>query len=151
MKGTVMNNPAVRNLGILVARVGIGIIFLAHGWQKAFTNGLDKQTAGFDSMGVPLPGISAFVVTWLEIIGGLALIVGAAVPIFGILLFLDMVGAFFIAHIDKGIFASEGGYELVLALGVSSLLLAVVGSGAYGVDGLLGAKLPWAAKDTARV
>ncbi|QHE71315.1 hypothetical protein GFS60_04918 [Rhodococcus sp. WAY2] len=151
MKGTVMNNPAVRNLGILIARVGIGIIFLAHGWQKAFTNGLDKQTAGFESMGVPLPGISAFVVTWLEIIGGLALIVGAAVPIFGILLFLDMVGAFFIAHIDKGIFASEGGYELVLALGVSSLLLAVVGSGAYGVDGLLGAKLPWAAKDTARV
>ncbi|MDV7243965.1 MULTISPECIES: DoxX family protein [Rhodococcus] len=146
-----MNNPAVRNLGILIARVGIGIIFLAHGWQKAFTNGLDKQTAGFESMGVPLPGISAFVVTWLEIIGGLALIVGAAVPIFGILLFLDMVGAFFIAHIDKGIFASEGGYELVLALGVSSLLLAVVGSGAYGVDGLLGAKLPWAAKDTARV
>lgn len=151
MKGTVMNNPAVRNLGILIARVGIGIIFLAHGWQKAFTNGLDKQTAGFESMGVPLPGISAFVVTWLEIIGGLALIVGAAVPIFGILLFLDMVGAFFIAHIDKGIFASEGGYELVLALGVSSLLLAVIGSGAYGVDGLLGAKLPWAAKDTARV
>ncbi|MDV7354151.1 DoxX family protein [Rhodococcus oxybenzonivorans] len=146
-----MNNPAVRNLGILIARVGIGIIFLAHGWQKAFTNGLDKQTAGFESMGVPLPGISAFVVTWLEIIGGLALIVGAAVPIFGILLFLDMVGAFYIAHIDKGIFASEGGYELVLALGVSSLLLAVVGSGAYGVDGLLGAKLPWAAKDTARV
>ncbi|AWK75759.1 hypothetical protein CBI38_22970 [Rhodococcus oxybenzonivorans] len=146
-----MNNPAVRNLGILIARVGIGIIFLAHGWQKAFTNGLDKQTAGFESMGVPLPGISAFVVTWLEIIGGLALIVGAAVPIFGILLFLDMVGAFFIAHIDKGIFASEGGYELVLALGVSSLLLAVIGSGAYGVDGLLGAKLPWAAKDTARV
>ncbi|MCQ4118269.1 DoxX family protein [Rhodococcus tibetensis] len=146
-----MNNPAVRNLGILIARVGIGVIFLAHGWQKAFTNGLDKQTAGFESMGVPLPGISAFVVTWLEIIGGLALIVGAAVPVFGILLFLDMVGAFFIAHIDKGIFASEGGYELVLALGVGSLLLAVVGSGKFGVDGLLGAKLPWATKETASV
>ncbi|MDV7335032.1 DoxX family protein [Rhodococcus oxybenzonivorans] len=146
-----MNNPAVRNLGILIARVGIGIIFLAHGWQKAFTNGLDKQTAGFESMGVPLPGISAFVVTWLEIIGGLALIVGAAVPIFGILLFLDMVGAFFIAHIDKGIFASEGGYELVLALGVSSLLLAVVGSGAYGVEGLLGARRRGGAKDPGRV
>ncbi|MEN0140584.1 MAG: DoxX family protein [Rhodococcus sp. (in: high G+C Gram-positive bacteria)] len=146
-----MNNPAVRSLGILVARVGLGVIFLAHGWQKAFTNGHAGQTAGFEAMGVPLPGVSAFVVTWLEVIGGLALIVGAAVPVFGILLFLDMVGAFFIAHIDKGIFASEGGYELVLALGVGSLLLAVVGSGRFGVDGLLGDKLPWAAKEPATV
>ena len=146
-----MNNPAVRSLGILVARVGIGIIFLAHGWQKAFTNGLDATTAGFEAMGVPLPGISAFFATWIELIGGIALIVGAAVPIFGILLFLDMVGAFFLVHVDKGIFASEGGYELVLALGVGSLLLAVVGSGRFGVDGLLGDKVPWAAKERATV
>ncbi|MFZ2178408.1 MAG: DoxX family protein, partial [Rhodococcus sp. (in: high G+C Gram-positive bacteria)] len=108
-----MNNPTVRNLGILIARLGIGIIFLAHGWQKAFTNGLDAQTAGFEQMGVPLAGVSAFVVTWLEVIGGIALIVGAAVPIFGILLFLDMVGAFFIAHVEHGIWVSTGGYELV--------------------------------------
>jgi putative oxidoreductase len=48
-----------------------------------------------------------------------------------------MLGAFAFVHAGNGLFAADGGYELVLALGVSSLLLAAVGAGRFSVDHLL--------------
>ncbi|MFC7448697.1 DoxX family protein [Rhodococcus daqingensis] len=135
-----MKSAAFRDLAILIARIGIGIIFVAHGWQKFFTNGIDKTQIAFEGMGAPMPNVSAIVAAAVELVGGFALIAGIATPIAGILLFLDMVGAFFIVHYDKGIFVSEGGYELVLALGVGSLLLAATGAGRFSVDGILGGR-----------
>ncbi|MFZ2529871.1 MAG: DoxX family protein [Rhodococcus sp. (in: high G+C Gram-positive bacteria)] len=145
-----MNNPAVRNTGILLARIGLGVIFLAHGLQKATSWGYSGTKAGFEGMGAPLPAVSAFLATWLEILGGIALIAGALTPIVGGLLFLDMLGALFIAHIDNGLWVSDGGYEFVLALASGTLLLAVVGAGKFSVDALLGRTLPaWATGNSA--
>ncbi|MFL6053528.1 MAG: hypothetical protein ACJ72W_11505, partial [Actinoallomurus sp.] len=47
----------------------------------------------------------------------------------GVLLFLDMVGAFLTVHVDKGLFVDKGGYELVLTLAAATLSLAAVGAG----------------------
>ncbi|EME19518.1 DoxX family protein [Rhodococcus triatomae] len=135
-----MKSSAFRDLALLIARIGIGVIFVAHGWQKFFTNGVDATQKAFDGMGVPLPDVSAIAAATIELVGGFALIAGIATPVVGILLFLDMLGAFFIVHMDKGIFVSEGGYELVLALGVSSLLIAAIGAGRLSVDGVLGGR-----------
>ncbi|PTR42896.1 putative oxidoreductase [Rhodococcus sp. OK611] len=139
-KDSIMKSAAFRDLAILIARVGIGVIFVAHGWQKFFTMGIDKTQIAFEGMGAPMPDLSAIVAATIELVGGFALIAGVATPIAGILLFLNMVGAFAIVHYDKGIFVGEGGYELVLALGVGSLLLAATGAGRFSVDGILGRK-----------
>jgi len=77
----------------------------------------------------------------VELIGGAALLVGMFTAVAGVLLALDMLGALLIVHIDKGVFVAGGGYELVVALGVGALLLAVFGAGRYSVDGLLGRKV----------
>ena len=140
-----MNIPHVRSIGILLARIGFGVIFLAHGLQKADTQGYSATKAAFEGMGAPVPALSAFLATWVEIIGGIALIVGILTPIFGALLFLDMLGALFIAHIGKGIWSSDGGYEFVLALGAGALLLAAVGAGKFSIDTLLGTRFRWLA------
>lgn len=124
----------VRDAAILLARLGLGIIFLAHGWQKLFTLGIGVTAAGFRQLGVPLPTLSAWFAALVELVGGAMLIVGLLVPIAGVLLFLDMLGAFFLVHVGKGLFISSGGSELVIALGVGSLLLAAVGAGMYSVD-----------------
>lgn len=124
----------IRDLAILIARLGIGIIFLAHGWQKLFTIGLGPTAAGFKAMGVPLPTLSAWFAGIVEFFGGAMLILGLLVPIAGVLLFLDMLGAFFTVHVGHGLFVSSGGSELVIALGVGSLLLAAVGAGLYSID-----------------
>ncbi|BDB59310.1 MULTISPECIES: DoxX family protein [Rhodococcus] len=137
-----MKTPLVRDLGILVARLVLGVIFLAHGLQKFDSWGYEGTKAGFEGMGVPAPAVSAFVATWIEILGGLALILGVLVPVFGVLLFLLMLGAFFIVHVENGIYVGDGGFELVAALGAGALLLAAVGAGAFGVDRFLARKVP---------
>lgn len=139
-----MNSPIFRDIATLIARIGLGIVFIAHGWQKLNTNGLDATKAFFESVSVPLPGISAYFATFVELVGGIALVVGIFTPIIGILLFLDMLGAFIFVHSDFGVFVSENGYELVLALGVASLLLAAVGAGRFSLDGVFGSKTSFA-------
>lgn len=135
-----MNNPVLRNLGLLVARVVIGIVFLAHGLQKV-NQGYSATKAGFEGMDVPVPALSAFYATWVETLGGIALIIGLLVPVFGVLLLVNMLGAFFFVHIGNGIYVTDGGWELVGALGAGALVLAVVGAGAYSVDALLGRRV----------
>ena len=117
------------SLALLIARIGLGIVFVAHGWQK------------FDEMGVPAPELAAYFATFAELVGGAALLIGAFTAVAGVLLVLDMLGALLFMHIDKGVFVTEGGFELVVALGVGALLVAVFGAGRYSVDGLLGRKI----------
>lgn len=126
-----------RDTALLLTRVAIGAIFIAHGWQKLSTNGVDGTAAFFNQVGVPLPTVSAWLATLVELIGGGLLVVGLVVPIAGLLLAIDMVGAYLFVHAGKGIFVTEGGYEFVLALGVTSLLLAAVGAGRFSADHLL--------------
>ncbi|QDQ96376.1 DoxX family protein [Tomitella fengzijianii] len=146
-----MNRSAghIRSLGLLLARVGIGAVFLAHGLQKLNTWGHAGTAAAFDAMGAPLPDVTAFLATWVEILGGAALIAGLLVPLAGVLLAVDMIGAVFIAHIDSGIWVGDGGYELALALGAGALGLAAAGAGRLSLDALaaprMGRKLRFAA------
>ncbi|MGH3389534.1 MAG: DoxX family protein [Actinomadura sp.] len=128
----------VADLVLLLARVAIGIIFFAHGWRKLTTMGLAGTEQGFRAMGAPAPALSSLYSTFVELIGGALLIIGALVPLAGLLLFLNMAGALLFVHLDKGLFVDKGGYELVLALGAASLMLAALGGGRYGVDGRLG-------------
>jgi putative oxidoreductase len=131
----------MNSLALLIARIGLGIVFVAHGLQKLNDIGVDGVAGGFRKMGVPAPGISAYFATFVELIGGAALIAGAFTGIAGLLLFLDMLGALFLVHLENGVFVTQNGYELVVALGVGSLLLAVLGAGRYSIDGVIGGKI----------
>ena len=133
-----MTLPApARDLAILVTRVAIGLVFLAHGWQKLFTNGIDGTAAFFDQAGVPAATAAAWTAAVVELAGGAALILGLAVPVAGLLLLADMLGAFVFVHAGAGLFVDQGGYELVLALGAAALLLAALGAGRFSLDHLI--------------
>ncbi|WP_067965263.1 DoxX family protein [Nocardiopsis trehalosi] len=125
------------DVALLVARIAIGVIFAAHGWQK-ITGGVDGTAQGFAAMGVPLPEVAAVVAMAVEFGGGIALAVGFGLPVTGVLLAGMMAGAYVFGHLGTPLFASEGGFELVLALGVSALALGFTG-GAFSVDRVL----PW--------
>jgi putative oxidoreductase len=133
-----MTFPApARDLAVLLGRIAVGLVFFAHGWQKLFTSGIDGTAAFFDSVGVPAASAAAWFAALVELVGGAALIVGLAVPAAGLVLLVDMIGAVFFVHAGAGLFVEQGGYELVLVLGATSLLLAAVGAGRYSVDHLL--------------
>ena len=126
--------PYLSDVGLLVGRLALGAVFIAHGWQKLIDIGHQGVTKGFEEMGIPLPGLAAHYSTWVELVGGIALVIGLLVPLAGLLLLVDMIGAFWFVHMDKGLFVSEGGFELVVILGAMAFLLACTGSGRFGVD-----------------
>ncbi|EGD55444.1 DoxX family protein [Gordonia neofelifaecis] len=123
-----------QGLAVSIARIILGIIFFAHGWQKLFTFGMDGVKANFETMGAPVPGVSAWFAALAEFIGGGLLIVGLAVPVVSVILILDMIGAIFIAHIDAGFWVNDGGYELVLALIAGLLAVGFAKQGFLAVD-----------------
>ncbi len=123
----------VYDLTILLARLVVGAVFLAHGWQKFFQWGIGGTAESFGQMGIPLPGLAAWTVALIETLGGLALMLGVALPIAGVLLALTMLGALFVAHLSSGFFVSGGGFEYVLVLAVVALVLGARG-GPLSVD-----------------
>ena len=123
---------------ILLARVGLGAIFVMHGWQKFFTLGLTRVGEQFASFGVPQPQVTAAIVAGVELAAGIALVAGILTPLAGILLGVDMAGAFYFVHATNGPFVTQNGWELVVALGVGALLIAAVGAGRFSVDRALG-------------
>lgn len=130
----------VRPLTLLVGRVVLGVIFVMHGIQK-LGQGMGATAEGFASMGIPLAGIAGPGVILLELVGGVALILGALLPLFGTLLALNMLGALVLVHLSAGFFASDGGFEFVLALAGLSLVVGFSGGGALAVDQLWQGKL----------
>lgn len=131
---------STRDALLLVARLVLGVVLVAHGWQKLVTNGLAATGQAFAGMGVPAPSISATFAAIVELVGGAMIIAGAATAVACVLVVLDMLGAATIVHIPKGVFASSGGWELVGVIAGGALLLAAVGAGRFSVDHVVRAR-----------
>jgi putative oxidoreductase len=122
---------------ILIGRVAAGSIFVAHGWQKLVVNGIPNTQHSFARMGIPSPELTAYYATSVELVAGVALIIGLFLPLAGLLLASDMLGAFAFVHDKHGIFVQQGGFELVAALGILALLLGFSGGGTLALDHVL--------------
>ncbi|GAA1487560.1 DoxX family protein [Brachybacterium sacelli] len=120
---------ALRDPALLLARLVVGAVFMAHGWQKIGQNGIAATTEGFVGMGIPFAEIAAPVVAYVELIGGALLILGLLTAVAGLALAIDMAVAAFVVHLGGGLFVADGGWELVGVLGAAALLLAAVGPG----------------------
>jgi putative oxidoreductase len=120
--------------GVTVLRVLAGFIFAAHGWQKFNEFTIAGTQASFAQMGVPAAELAAPVVAALELVGGIALILGVLTRVFAALLALDMLGALFLVHAPAGIFVADGGYELVLVLAAAAIAIAFFGPARLSAD-----------------
>jgi putative oxidoreductase len=129
-----MNRSTLTTAAVTVLRVIAGFLFAAHGWQKFNEFTIAGTQASFAKMGVPAAELAAPVVATLELVGGIALILGVLTRVFAALLALDMLGALFLVHASAGIFAATGGYELVLLLAAGALAIALTGAGKVSAD-----------------
>jgi len=142
MNGMETTIRTVRDITLLIGRVTLGIVFIVHGWSK-HANGIDSTAARFGSWGVPAPTVSAYFATYLELIGGSALILGLVTPVAALLLCFTMIGAIFTAHADGGFALRDNGYEYVLTLASFCVVIAAQGSGRFGLDALLVRRVGW--------
>ena len=134
-----MSNGSKATCGLTVLRVVVGIVFLKHGWMKAFAFGLHGTAGFFAASHIPLPLLSAFVVTWVELLGGLALILGALTRAAAVLLAIEMLVAILKVHLKNGFFLPTG-YEFALTMLAACVCLALAGAGSAAVDGIFAKK-----------
>ncbi len=127
----------VHDAALLAARVGLGVILLAHGWQKYNEYTLGGTADAFGEMGVPAATAAALFATVAEILGGLALIAGLLTRVFAALNIVSLAGALIIVHAGNGVFVETGGFELVLALIAGLVLFLTFGPGRFSVDQLI--------------
>jgi putative oxidoreductase len=126
-----------RDLVVLLTRVGLGILMVWHTkivWD--YTGGPAGMAQGFGQMGIPLPELTARANMYGELIGGILLILGLGVRTIGVLMAVNMVGAWYYVH-NSALYAMDhNGPELSIALALLSLMLAVTGPGRLGLGSL---------------
>ena len=134
---------------LLPLRLVVGYGFFAHGMAK-WNRGPEKFGKLLAVIGVPAPAITARAVTGIELLGGLAIMLGALVLLASIPLVASMVVAMFTIHVHYGFSAvntigltatgpvlGPPGYEINLLYIGALLALALTGPGALSVDGWL--------------
>ena len=124
----------------LIARILMASIFISAGFSKAL--GFDGVTAYIASKGLPIPMIIAGLTVALEILGGLAIIIGYKVRITGLLLGLFSILAAFIFHNfwafpPEQVYLQNIMFMKNLSMAGGLFLLTVFGAGGYSIDARL--------------
>ncbi len=127
----------VRELALLIGRLAIGVILIVHGWQKLFIGGMDATVAAFTGLGIPLPVLAAWFTALVELVGGLAFVLGVALPLAAILISVVTIGAMVFVHAENGFFVQSGGLEYVLLLTAATLALGF-NRGRYALNQVIG-------------
>jgi putative oxidoreductase len=130
------NGASQQSWGLTVLRVIVGIVFLMHGGQKLCIYGFHGVAGMMATLGIPLPMISAVVVSLIEFLGGLALVAGLFARWAAALIAIDMVVAILAVHLKNGFFNPQG-FEYPLTLLAACIALLLAGTSAASVDGAL--------------
>jgi len=138
--------PSIMNAGLLILRLVLGLIFVAHGSQKLFGwfggKGLAGQSSLLERLGVRPAGFFALVSSLGEFFGGLGVAVGLLTSLAAAGILASMIVAMVKVQAPRGFWNSEGGIEWPLALAAVALALGLMGPGAYSLDFALGLRLP---------
>jgi putative oxidoreductase len=129
------------NIGLLIIRLVIGILFIGHGAQKLFGSfggyGLKGTGGWLESIGIK-PGVTMALVAGLaELIGGILFAVGLLTPVAGILIAATMLVAIVKVHGPNGLWVTSNGYEYNLTLLAVAIGVALIGPGQYALDAFL--------------
>lgn len=111
----------------LPLRIIAGTAFIMHGLPKL--SGMSKTQGFFGSLGLP-PEL-ALPIALLEVLGGIALLLGIFTRIASILFIIEMIGVILAVKITKGF---VGGYELELLLMFISISLLISGPGRISIE-----------------
>lgn len=132
---------SVPSLGLLLLRLAVGLVFVAHGWNHIFGGGKIAGTARwFTSLGMRPGIIHAWTASLTELGAGVLLIAGLATPLAGAGVVGVMLVAWITNHLRNGffIFRPGEGYEYVMVLTFCGLLFGATGGGRWSADHAVG-------------
>ena len=143
-------NPVLQtdpSLALLVVRLGLGVIFFAHGAQKVLGwyggHGLKGTVSSFQQrMGIPVA--LGLIASFTELLGGLGVLTGFLTRLSALGIAIVMLVAVYKLHWQNGFFLNWGlqpgkghGFEMNLALIAMALALMIGGGGSLSIDRLL--------------
>jgi len=132
------------DLAPLVLRVVLGALMLAHGYQKVMS-GPARFGELLAGLGVPVPTVMGYVVTYTELVGGALLVIGLLSRLAALALTVDLVVAIALVKVNVGLIAGRGmgaGAELDLAYIAGFLAILLGGPGRFSLDRLIGIDRP---------
>ncbi|MEN9342232.1 MAG: hypothetical protein RIQ54_488 [Candidatus Parcubacteria bacterium] len=125
-----MNSRVGYDSAILLIRIALAVVFIAHGYSKI--SNLAGTVAFFGNLG--MPAVVAYLVAFGEFFGGISLLLGVGTLFFAPVLSIIMVGALYFV---KSKFGTIGAFEFEFSLLMMSLAVAVSGPGSYSFALLL--------------
>ncbi|MGT2468641.1 DoxX family protein [Mesorhizobium atlanticum] len=134
INSSVAGNGAASNSSttILLGRILLSVIFLLSGFGKLTAI---SGTAGyFGALGLPVPSVTAVLVGLIELLGGLAILVGLQTRIVAWVLAIFTIATGLVAHTDWADQMQMIQFLKNLAITGGFILLASSGAGAYSLD-----------------
>ncbi len=133
-----MSKSASHNLSLLILRMIIGTVFIAHGGQKVFGWWQGPGLVGFvdhlHQTGIPV--FLAYLAAFTEFFGGIAVLIGLLTRLSSLGLLIVMAVAVFKVHFSNGFFSQNRGFEYPLTLLGIALSLLISGAGNFSIDSL---------------
>ncbi len=117
-----------RSFGLLVLRIGLGVIFIAHGAGKL--SGMEGTVQFFASMG--FGSFVAHLVAYVELLAGIAILLGIATRVAAAMTAVIMAVVLLSLKMKAPI-TGMGGMELELMLFVASVALSFMGGGRFAI------------------
>jgi putative oxidoreductase len=130
----------------LLLRAVVGVTMIAHGLNHWLGGGrIDGTARWFSGLGLRYGKLQAWLSVATEVGAGLLLLVGLFTPLACAAVISVMLVAGVLAHRPNGFFVFRDGYEYVLVLSVTSLVLALLGPGRLSIDHVSGIEVTgWA-------
>ncbi len=132
------------NIGLLSLRLAIGTIFFLHGWMKLIGAREAFVQEVLNMVGWSVPDVFLWVLTFWELLGGLALVIGAFARPAALLLTLEMITVVALFHVRQGFFIVAVpnvplayGFEYHIALVGGLVCVALGGPGAWALESKL--------------
>lgn len=133
----------VSDVGLLVLRLAVGVVFIAHGWGDASQDGgAAANIANYRDAGIPLPELSAWFGVYMQLVGGIVVLFGALTRLIGAGFAVVMAGALIFVHPGEPLVLAQDGSGSGFAFIMLAASLALLGTGAgrFSADRVLTAR-----------
>ncbi len=122
----------LKKVAPLVARIFLALLFIMAGIGKL--TGAEAMAGYFGALGIPMPGISVYLVGLFEVVGGIAIVVGYQTRIVALLLAAFSIASAVLAHTNFADQTQMIMFMKNLGLAGGFLLLWVHGAGGMSID-----------------